>query len=231
MGRLGPLLILLVACAPLRATPPALPYPGGFARGGLVEGRFQAILPSPPLFLDADREALYAAYPYQLLVLREGSLESLPLPGVPRFLRASPRLAVGLGEAVWTPGGLLPYPAKDAFLSDEGLYWVGQEGVYRERTLLQRGRYTQVVAWEGAVALGEEAFFHPEGRTLPLPAPVLKAQAGDCGVVALMGERVYLVRKEGVKPLAEAEDVAAFGEWVYLVPGERVLSCREVVWP
>ncbi|GLV48284.1 hypothetical protein TJA_14400 [Thermus sp. LT1-2-5] len=231
MERLGFLLLLLAACAPLQATPPALPYPGGFARGGLVEGRFQAILPGSPLFLDADGEALYAAYPYQLLVLREGRLESLPLPGIPRFLRARPRLAVGLGEAVWTQGGLLPYPAKDAFLGDEGLFWVGQEGLYRERTLLHRGRYAQVVAWEGAVALGEEAFFYPEGRTLPLPSPALKAQAGACGVVALLGKKVYLVRKEGVKALAEAEDMAAFGEQVYLVPGERVLSCREVVWP
>jgi hypothetical protein len=52
-----------------------------------------------------------------------------------------------------------------------------------------------------------------------------------CGVVALLGKAVYLVRQEGAKPLAEAQDFAAFGEWVYLVPGERVLSCREVVWP
>ncbi|APD10157.1 MULTISPECIES: hypothetical protein [Thermus] len=231
MGRLSPLLLLLAACAPLEASLPTLPYPGGFARGGLVEGRFQAILPGPPLFLDAGEDTLYAAYPYQLLVLKGGVLESLPLPGVPRFLRARPRPVVGLDGAVWAEGNLLPYPAQDAVLGEEGLFWVGKEGLYRERTLLQRGSYGQVVAWEGVVALGKEAFFYPEGKTLPLPAPALKAQAGVCGVVALLGKAVYLVRQEGAKPLAEAQDFAAFGEWVYLVPGERVLSCREVVWP
>lgn len=232
MGRLNPLpLLLLSACAPLQALSPTLPYPGGFAQGGLVAGRFQVALPGTPLFLDADGETLYAAYPYQLLLFRGGRLESLPLPGIPRFLRANPKLAVGLGEAVFTEAGLLPYPAQDAALTEQGLYWVGREGLYLESTLLRRGRFAQVVAWEGrVVALGEEAYIFPEGQSLPLPRPVRKAQAGACGVVALL-DRVYLVRPDGLKPVAEAQDFAAWGESLYLVPGNRILSCREVAWP
>ncbi|WP_018112507.1 hypothetical protein [Thermus igniterrae] len=232
MGRLNPLpLLLLSACAPLQAPPPALPYPGGFVQGGLVAGRFQVALPGTPLFLDANGNTLYAAYPYQLLVYREGRLESLPLPGTPRFLRASPRLVVGLGEGVFTEGGLLPYPAQDAALTEGGLYWVGREGLYLENTLLRRGRFQQVVALEGqVVALGEEAFFFPEGQSLPLPHPVRKAQAGACGAVALL-DRVYLVGPKGLRPVAEAQDFATWEEVLYLVPGNRTLSCKEVAWP
>lgn len=233
MGRLNPLpyLALLAACAPLGGAGPALPYPGGFAEGGLVAGRFQVALPGPPLFLDADKEALYAAYPYQLLVFREGRLESLPLPGVPRFLRASPRPLVGLGPGVWSLERLYPYPAQDAALTPQGLYWVGPAGLHLEETLLRRGRFSQVVAWgEGVAALGEEALFLPSGQTLPLPRPTRKAQASDCGVVALLDE-VYLVRPEGAKRLSEGEDFAAWGAAVYLSPSRRVISCKEVVWP
>ncbi|AEV16091.1 hypothetical protein TCCBUS3UF1_10460 [Thermus sp. CCB_US3_UF1] len=232
MGRLAALPLLLAACAPLQAQAPLLSYPGGFAQGGLVGGRFPAALPGPPLFLDADGQALYAAYPYQLLVLREGRLESLPLPGLPRFLRASPRLVLGLGNAVYTEAGLLPYPALDGVLTEGGLYWVGREGLYLEGRLLRPGRFTQVVAWEGrVVALGEVALFLPEGQSQPLPEPPRKAQASACGVAALLGSRLYLVRPEGVKAVAEAEDFAAWGEALYLTPGPRVLSCKEVVWP
>ncbi|GAB5601849.1 hypothetical protein FJNA_03730 [Thermus sp. FJN-A] len=233
MGRLNPIpyLALLAACAPLAATAPTLPYPGGFATGGLVTGRFQVALPGSPLFLDADGKTLYAAYPYQLLRYREGTLESLPLPGVPRFLRATPRLAVGLGSGVWTEERLYPYPALDAALTPEGLYWVDGEGLHLGEALVRPGPFRQVVVWEErVVALGQEAYFHPEGLTLPLPHPARKAQAGACGVVALL-DGVYLVRPEGVKPLAQAEDFALWGEAVYLSPGERVVSCKEVVWP
>lgn len=222
-------LLLLAACVPLAAQPPLLPYPGGFARGGLLEGRFAGALPGTPLFLDANEEALYAAYPYQLWVLRERGAESLPLPGLPRFLRASPKVAVGLGEAVWTEAGLFPYPAQDAAYG-EALYWVGKGGLYRESALLQEGTFTQVVLWERRpVALGQGAYF-PEGLHVPLPGRVRKAQAGACGVVALVGEWVYVVRPEGAKPLARAEDFAAWEDRVYLAP-EGVVSCREVVWP
>lgn len=231
MERLSPLVLFLAACAPLQAQAPLLPYPGGFAQGGLVSGRFQVVLPGPPLFLDASETALYAAYPYQLWVYEGGTLQSLPLPGVPRFLRATPRPVVGLEGAVWTEKGLYPYPAQDALLGEDGLYHVDGKGLYREGVLLARGSFRQVVAWEGqVVALGEEALFYPEGRLLPLPHPARKAQGGACGVVALL-DRVYLVRPEGVRPLAEAQDFAAFGEALYLAPLGAVRSCKEAAWP
>lgn len=241
MGAMGRLTLLsqvlglalfLGGCAPLAPGGPATPYPGGFAQGSLVTGRFQVILPGPPLFLDAGEETLYAAYPYQLLTFRRGSWDSLPLPGVPRFLRVQPALVVGLSESVYTEAGLLPYPATDATLTERGLFWVGSGGLYRERVLLQKGEFRQVVAWEGrVVALGQEAYFYPEGYRVPLPRPTVKAQTGACGVVALLGGETYLVRPEGAKPLAPASDFATKGEAVYLVPGERVVSCKEVVWP
>jgi hypothetical protein len=232
MGRLAllPALGLLAACVP-QAQGPLLPYPGGFARGGLVEGRFSLALPGTPLFLDASEEALYAAYPYQLLVYRESRLESLPLPGVPRFLRASPGPVVGLEGGVWTESAFYPYPALDALLTEEGLYRVDSKGLYRDGTLLLPGAFRQVVAWEGwVVALGEEARFYPEGPILPLPKPVRKAQAGTCGVVALL-EELYLVRPEGLRPLGPAQDFAAFEGRIYLAPSGEVLNCKEVAWP
>jgi hypothetical protein len=196
-----------------------------------VEGRFSLALPGTPLFLDADGKALYAAYPYQLLVYRENRLESLPLPGVPRFLRASPRPVVGLEGRVWTESAFYPYPALDALLTEEGLYRVDSKGLYRDGTLLLPGAFRQVVAWEGwVVALGEEARFYPEGPTLSLPHPARKAQAGACGVVALLDE-LYLLRPEGLKPLGMAQDFAAFEERVYLAPSGEVLNCKEVAWP
>jgi len=232
MGRLAllPVLGLLAACAP-QAQGPLLPYPGGFARGGLVEGRFSLALPGTPLFLDASEEALYAAYPYQLLIYKEDRLQSLPLPGVPRFLRASPRLVVGLEGGVWTESAFYPYPAQDALLTEEGLYRVDGKGLYRDGALLLPGAFRQVVAWEGwVVALGEAAHFYPAGPTLPLPRPVRKAQAGTCGVVALL-EGLYLLRPEGLKPLGMAQDFAAFEEKIYLAPSGEVLNCKEVAWP
>lgn len=235
MGRLNALalLALLSACAPLQATAPVLSYPGGFAEGGWVTGRFFVALPGPPLLLDADQQSLYAAYPYQLLIYRDGYWQSLPLPGIPRFLRASSgKVVVGLGEGVYTEEEFLPYPARDAAWSHEGLFWVGEKGLYREATLLRPGAFPQVVALDtGVVALGQEAYFYPEGLLLPLPQVVRKAQPGACGVVALMEGWVYLVRPEGAKPVAEAQDFAAWGETLYLTPGRRVVSCKEVVWP
>ncbi|SDF02913.1 hypothetical protein SAMN04488243_12115 [Thermus arciformis] len=230
-ARLGwGLALALAACAPLAGQAPLLPYPGGFAQGGVVSGRFAVALPGTPLFLDADEKALYAAYPYQLLVYEEGGLKSLPLPGVPRFLRASPRPVVGLEGAIWTEEGLYPYSALDALLMEEGLYHVDGRGLYREGRRLKAGGFRQVVAWEGrVVALGEEVLFYPEGPRYPLPHPARKAQAGACGVVALL-DKVYLVGLEGARPLAEAQDFAAFGEEVYLVP-ERAVRCKEAVWP
>lgn len=230
MGRLA-LLLLLAACAPLTAQA-LLPYPGGFAEEGLVRGRFQVVLPGAPLFLDADEKALYATYPYELLRYDGLALESQPLPGVPTFLRARPGLAVGLGRAVYTERGLLPYPARDAVLLEEGFFWVGEGGLYREGVRLQEGDFRRVVAWEGGVvALGREAYFHPEGRRVALPAPAEEAAATACGVAFLAGGRLYLLRETGVKPWAEGVRMAALGERVYLTPGARVLDCREVVWP
>ncbi len=230
MARTLPLVALLAACAPLAGPIPLLPYPGGYIRGGVVEGRFSLALPGTPLFVDADEGAFYAAYPYELLVFDGKGLRTLPLPGRPRFLRARPGLAVGLDQGVYTEKGLLPYPALDAALTEEGLYRVDGRGLYLEGTRLRPGAFGKVVAWEeGVVALGGEAYFHPEGKTLALPGVPRKAEATACGVLLLL-DRLYLLRPEGLKAWLEAEDFAALGERVWLSPPKEA-SCREVVWP
>lgn len=136
--------------------------------------------------------------------MRAGKVQSLPLPGVPRFLRARPGLAVGPEGGVLTPRGLLPYPAQDALETPEGLYWVDAEGLHLEGRLLLPGSFRQVVAWEGeVVALGTEAHFFPSGRRLALPAPALKAQAARCGVAFLAeGGLAHLLTPTGLTPWA-----------------------------
>lgn len=238
MGRpfaLGGLCLLaLAACAPLEAPEGRpWPYPGGFVRGRLVEGRFSLVLPAPPLLVDADGTAFYAAYPYQLLVYREGFPESLPLPGIPRFMRAQPGLAVGLGEGVWTAQGLKPYRAQDALLTPEGLYWVDGRALYREGERLRAGPFTRLAPYgEGVVALGEEAYLHPAGLRLPLPAPPQGAAPTPCGLALLLEGRLYFLREGGLKATdLTAEALAAWEDRLYLAPEGRTLSCREVAWP
>ncbi len=228
------LTLLLAACAPLEGVdPPLLPYPGGFVRGRLVEGRFNLVLPTPPLMVDADGTSFYAAYPYQLLVHREGFPGSLPLPGIPRFIRAQPGLAVGLGEGVWTAQGLRPYRAQDALLRPEGLYWVDGEALYLEREVLARGSFRWVLPWgEGAVALGREAYLHPEGRWLALPASAKGAASTPCGPALLLEGEVWFLKEDGLKATGlKAQALAAWGEQVFLAPGGEVVSCKEVAWP
>lgn len=203
MGRALLLLVLLAACAPLPEGP-GLPYPGGFVRGSVVEGRFQAILPGAPLLVDADAEALYAAYPYQLL---GGAGGKGPKPAPPRGApvpQGPARPRRGPEGGVLTPRGLLPYPAQDALETPEGLYWVDAEGLHLEGRLLLPGSFRQVVAWEGeVVALGTEAHFFPSGRRLALPAPALKAQAARCGVAFLAeGGLAHLLTPTGLTPWA-----------------------------
>lgn len=216
---LGALAPLLLACA-LQTDLPLRVYPGGYAEGPYVEGRFQAVLPGPPLLLDADEAALYAAYPFQLLRIN-GGLESLPLPSTPLFLRARPRLVVGLAEGVYTEEGLFPYRAKDALLLD-GLYYVNETGLYREGVRLEAGDFWQVVALKGKVyALGGRLYRHPDGHTAPLPPGLKKAEAGLEALFLLAEDGLYRLDEEG-RVLAHRpgrfRDLAV-GDLVYAVEG------------
>ena len=175
-AKLLPLLLaaVLSACAPVSTggeRPKTRLLPGGLVREGWVELGSEAYpLPGTPLLADAVGERVFAAYPYELLELYKGELVAThPLPGVPRFLHASPELVVGLAGGVWTTSsGLLPYPARDARLKGGELWWT-DGAAHRGRRALEAGGYRLVVADGERVAfLGERAFF-PGGESFPLP--------------------------------------------------------------
>ena len=223
MGRLLTLL-LLTGCA-TQASLPLRVYPGGYAEGPYVEGRFKVVLPGSPLLLDADGEGLYAAYPFQLIRFKSGTLESLPLPGKPLFLRARPALVVGLENGVYTEKGVFPYRAKDAALLD-ALYYVNETGLYREGArkdgLLEAGEFWQVLAFRGKVyALGRRLYRHPDGHTAPLPLGLKKAEAGE--------EALFLLAEEGLYRLDEEGRILAHrpGRFSDLAVGDGVFAVEE----
>lgn len=220
MGRL--LTLLLAACA-TQASLPLRVYPGGYAEGPYVEGRFKVVLPGAPLLLDADGESLYAAYPFQLIRFKSGALESLPLPGKPLFLRARPALAVGLENGVYTEKGVFPYRARDAVLLD-ALYHVNETGLHREGALLEAGEFWQVLTLRGKVyALGRRLYRHLDGHTAPLPPGLKKAEAGEEALFLLAEGGLYRLDEEG-RILAHRpgrfSDLAV-GEEIYAVEGNR----------
>ncbi len=221
MGRLLALLIL-PACA-VQTGLPLRVYPGGYAEGPYVEGRFKAVLPGTPLFLDAGEAVLYAAYPFQLLRL-DGGVHTLPLPGKPLFLRARPRLVVGLENGIYTEEGLFPYRAKDGVFL-EALYYVNEAGLYREGTLLKAEVFQQVVAFKGRVyALGSLLYRYPDGHTAPLPPGLRKAEAGEDALFLLGGEGLYRLDEEGrilARKPGRFSDLAV-SDAVYAVEDNRV---------
>jgi hypothetical protein len=169
------LLLLLSGCAPAVQSSGHLLL----VAGGLVEGRVAQLqqqtflLPSAPLLAAAHSGILYAAYPYQLLVYTPGSpVQSLPLPGIPRFLHARPQPLVGLKGGLYRPGvGLLPYSARDGRATPLGIFWVSAKGFFLNQDQLASGDFRWVVA-EGseAIALSDhEAVVYPSGLHFPLP--------------------------------------------------------------
>ncbi|AEB12180.1 hypothetical protein [Marinithermus hydrothermalis] len=223
--------LALGACAPslTQPTAPSLLVPGGRIEGGwAVLERLTFPLAGPPLAADRSGGTLYAAYPFQLLAYREGQLvEALPLPGVPRFVRARPALVVGLEQGLFVPErGLLELPAQDAVRREDGVFWVGREGFWRGRARLVQGAFRAVAGNDRFVfALGETAYRFPDGLTFPLPAGWRAAGLAEDlylltpeGVVRLSPEGLELDRLEGT---FDALAVDASGVW--LLAGNRVI--------
>ncbi len=201
-----PLLALLLgACAPQsQPTEPSLPV---LIEGGVVEGRLvraaglQLALPNPTPLVARSGETLLAAYPFQLLVYQEGFLrDSLPLPGVPTFLRAKPLPLVGLEDRLFAPGlGTLPYKAKDALRTQEGVYWLDEEGLYLNRQRLDEGRYTFLSGNTRYIyAFNREALRLPDRLRLPLPGRVRAAVVLD-ELFVLGEEGLYRLSLEGLR--------------------------------
>jgi hypothetical protein len=173
-------------------------------------------------------ETLLAAYPFQLLIYQGGFIrENLPLPGVPTFVRAKPNPLVGLEDRLFAPGlGTLPYRAKDALRTPEGVYWLDEEGVYLERRQLYQGRYTFLSASERyAFAFGQEALRLPDGLRIPLPARVKAAVVLD-ELYVLNPEGLYRLSLEGLRlgflP-GDFEGLESDGGFLYTLQAGRLI--------
>lgn len=202
-----------------------------------MEGRFvravglELALPAPPLAVARSGETLLAAYPFQLLVYQGGFIrENFPLPGVPTFVRAKPSPLVGLEDRLFAPGlGTLPYRAKDALRTSDGVYWLDERGVYLERRLLREGRYTFLAASERHIfAFGQEALRLPDGLRVPLPAGVRAAVVLD-ELYVLNPEGLYRLSLEGLRlgfrPGA-FEGLESDGNFLYTLQAGRLVALQ-----
>ncbi|MCS7068238.1 MAG: hypothetical protein NZN28_06360 [Meiothermus sp.] len=234
--RLGLLACLwLAACAPEpTASPPSEPV---LVEGGVVEGRFvraaglQLALPSPTPHVARNGETLLAAYPYQLLVYRNGFIQdSLPLPGVPTFVRARPLPLVGLDDRLFVPGqGSRLYKARDALHTPEGVYWLDEQGVSLERRRLAEGRYSFLAAGERYVyALGPEALRLPDRLRFPLPAGVKAAVVLE-DLYVLTPQGLFRLSPEGLRLGFRAgvfSGLQSDGVYLYTLEAGRLLTLR-----
>ncbi|RDI96544.1 hypothetical protein DV704_01630 [Meiothermus sp. QL-1] len=225
----------LAACAPQPQAP--APGPPLLIEGGVVVGRtvraagLTLALPGPPQAVARNGPTLLVAYPFQLLIYQDGFLrESLPLPGVPSFVRARPLPLVGLPDRLFAPGlGTLPYRAKDALRTTLGVYWLGEEGVYLERRLLRQGRFSFLAASESYVyAFGAEGWRLPDGLRIPLPGPVRAAVVLD-ELYVLGPEGLYRLSLEGLRlgflP-GGFEGLESDGDYLYTLQEGRLLVLR-----
>jgi len=197
--------IWLAACAPQPLAP--LDAAPSLIEGGVVEGRLvraaglQLALPSPTPWVARNGPTLLAAYPFQLLVYQNGFIQdSLPLPGIPTFVRAKPLPLVGLEDRLFVPGlGTLAYKAKDALRTKQGVYWLDDKGLYFERRLLAEGRFGFLAASERYVyAFNREALRLPDKLRVPLPAGVQAAAVLD-DLYLLTAEGIYRLSLEGLR--------------------------------
>ena len=198
------LLLLLAACAPqpLQPTPTRTQvFPGGVVQGRWVttaSGSFA--LPAAPLDVDANSDVLEVLYPYVWQRYRGGErFATHDLPARARAVRARPEPLVLLEDGLFTPEvGRRGYPARDAVRTDRGVYWVNEEGLWRERERLQDGDFLRVLDLGGEVlALGRAgALRWPGAYELDLPKGWIAADAA-ADLYLLMPDGVHRYDREG----------------------------------
>jgi len=236
---LSSLLALITAsCAPQTQIPsiPADTAPI-LIEGGVVEGRMvraiglQVALPNPTQFVARNGETLLAAYPFQLLIYQNGFLrDSLPLPGIPTFVRAKPLPLVGLEDRLFVPGlGTLMYKAKDALKTREGVFWLDGDGLNLDRRRLSEGRYSFLSASQRYVyAFGREALRIPDNLRIPLPGSVSAAVVLD-DLYVLTAEGIHRLSLEGLRLGFRAgrfSGLEADGNYLYTLEAGRLVTLR-----
>lgn len=227
------LAVTLAACAPQtgeNASQPSLLIAGGVVEGRWVRlGSQQFALPAVPTLAAADGNLVYAAYPFQLLVYRNGNLEdNIPLPGTPKFMQVRPRVVLGGDFGVFTPeGGRFAFPATDAINTGRTLYWVDGKALYAGNRKITDGSFSKIVGDDAyLLALTKrEVYRVPEGVWFPLPAePKAVALADDLYLLAPEG--IYQLSRSGLRVnfLAGAfSDLAADEQGVYALQGGQLI--------
>jgi hypothetical protein len=172
------LMVLLAGCAPQagNATPTTMLVPGGVIEDSWAKlPGYTVALPGAPLAADFDGELLAVAYPYQLMLFRNGDTgQASPLPGVPKFVHVTPRVVVGLEDSLYLPGkATFPYAANDAIARADGVFWVDSVGLHRNAELIYAGDFERLAGNDELIwAVGEKGVVYPELEEFSLPGPV-----------------------------------------------------------
>ncbi|WP_457637003.1 hypothetical protein [Oceanithermus sp.] len=191
------LVIVLVAiltfalggCAPQvsggqQAAERVLVFPGGWIKGRWVyQGNDVFSLPAKPTDADASGLTLGVVYEYSWQLYQDGQLTSeTPLPYPALSLHARPAWVVVLNRGLYTRAtGWLDYPALDAVNTDDGLYWVNEEGLWQGGRRLLAGEFERVLALGNRIlSLGRDrGVYWPNREEIVLPPDWTAADAGN----------------------------------------------------
>jgi len=161
-----------------------LVFPGGWVEGRWVhQGGIEYSLPAVPVDIDASEDLVGVIYPYSWQTYQEGQLQSdTPLPYPALRLHARPGWVVVLERGLYTTAtGWLDYPAVDAILSGDGVFWVNDQGLWQGSRKLRDGNFSRVLQVDDRIlALGEgRGVYWPNDDEIELPAGWSEADAAS----------------------------------------------------